>query len=440
MELSGQQIKKLRQGLQAAISRDELTFLLREELEWKSGDIFTNTDKDSPAFSKLIDHAETQGSLAHLVFAVLRYNSNNAKFNEFVQDWIQQEREKKINNAPMLSLLERADLAQHLNSIVSGKSWNGLYVRDVEYLADSQCHHIYAQALLVNLICNFPEMMLDRLDDIEDENYQVQVAHLMFVFHEYGANGKQIRILPSLWLSRKREDAVLLPSASRMQGVVCSKRLKDVAQQVQLLVDEAEDVLDRVYRFGGDISVHFFVGLKSLNIEWDQLKCLENGRGAISEGYPVVVRARERYEQSRYRRELRKVWQQMSQNASSVPCCIGCNENVPKNVVGVQWKGRFRSQRQSKEAFEQVLRQGIPMAAWLRCTSEEMASEQANVMRLLEGLLSIQAIQNPDNWFQELRRIRENSGILSKHLAVWWDDPELCPDLLGFGEEAGESA
>jgi uncharacterized protein YoxC len=439
MELSGQQIKKLRQGLQAAISKDELTFLLREELEWRSGDIFASTDKDSIAFSKLIEHAEAQGSIAHLVFSVLRYNSSNDKFNEFVQEWIQQQ-EGKIDNAVMLNLLGKADLAQHLNSIVSGKSLNGLYLRDVEYLADSQCNHIYAQALLVNLICNFPEMRLDRLDDIEEENYRVQVAHLMFVFHEYGANGKQIRILPSLWLSRKREDAVLLPSASRMQGVVCSKRLKDVAQQVQLLVDEAEDVLDKVYQFGGDISVHFFVSLKSLYTEWDQLKCLENGKVAISEDYPVVVRAKERYEQARYRRELRKLWQQMSKNAAGRSCCIDCNENVPKNVIGVQWKGRFRSQRQSKEAFEQILRQGIPMAAWLRCTSDEMASEQANVIRLLEGLLNIQAIQNPDNWFQELRQIRENSCILSKHLAVWWDDPEFCPDLLGFGEEAGESA
>jgi hypothetical protein len=216
-----------------------------------------------------------------------------------------------------------------------------------------------------------------------------------------------------------------------------------LTQEVARLIEQAESILRQEYQFAGEIVIHFFVETKDLNNGWDQLGVDRQEVGTI---YPVLVRAIDRYQKARYHRLLRQSWQRVQQNPDDAfACCLDCHEDVPndgaKAMLGVHWKGQFQGKRESQKAFERVLKGGVPLSIWLRCKSEDIASAEVVIEEAVQALLTGHAIHTSDNWFGKVRHIRANSPILGKHLAVWWDDPDLCPVLPGFGEaQAGKSA
>jgi hypothetical protein len=426
-------------------AREDMRLLLREELDWRFSDIAADTVKDLSAFGSLIEYSEEKGSVVHLVLAALRRNPGNTKLDQFIQAWIQRQLKHLSDIADVKSILSDPDLTERLSKICSARGWDEFYQRHVEYLSDEACMLVYTQTLTLQLWVEFPEikMSLLAIPQSFDDTDRSKTAHLMLVLQAHGAEGKQMRIMSSLWAGRSPQDAIESFTKTQEQGVLCVNRMKVIAQEVARLIEQAENTLDEDYRFAGNVAIHFFVETKDLNYDWDQLGVDKDRVGII---YPVLVRAIERYQKKRYRRLLRQSWQQVQQNPDEAfTCCLDSHEAVPndgaKAMLGVHWKGQFKGKRESQKAFERVLKGGVPLSIWLRCKSEDIASAETVMEEAVQALLTGHAIHTSDSWFGKVRHIRANSPILGKHLAVWWDDPDLCPVLPGFGEaQAGKSA
>jgi hypothetical protein len=211
MDLTGPQSKQLRESLQSAFSRDDMRLLLREELDWKFSDIAADTVKDPSAFGSLIEHSEEKGAVVHLVLAALRRNPANTKLDQFIQGWMQRQLKHLPDLADVESILSAPNLTERLRKICSTRGWDELYQRDVEYLADEACTLAYTQTLALQLWVEFPEIKMSLLapPQVVDDMDYAKTAHLMLVLQAHGANGKQMRIMSSLWIGRNAQGRIV---------------------------------------------------------------------------------------------------------------------------------------------------------------------------------------------------------------------------------------
>ena len=419
--------------------------LLNEELDLNLDDLIPAGITGENSFFEVVQEVVSQGKHSHLVFAVSRQKPGNQKLKKFLTKWINSNLDNVLSDSSLDRFIKSDDCGEKL-LLISSRSgisaeMQGFYKKHVSFLKNTQCNELYAKALTLLFWSEFPEKTLDLLKERETPiSSATQVAHLIILLKDSGPKNEQVIVGSRIFISNENLEYQSCDDALyglEERSVTIENRRKDITknqkigEKVRYFIDVLENKLSETYSFDGQIVIHFFVENNRMNDTWDQWKCLNgNVSQAIGQGYPVIVHSIDRYDNPRYIRELRNKLNEINQCKNEKYGCINSIDDIPDDVIGIRWNNIAKGDKKLREQLEKVMTCGLPLVIWFRCSDTDKSAEDV----ITNELLTIDAIRSPENLFKKVRNIRRKSDILNKNLTVWWDDPNLHPNLPGFGE------